>query len=76
MYVSNDLVESEIKKKVIDINVSHFDPFEGLDPQAAALINQRLRDIKHEAELIVKSAIVKAEKLEKKLDIYRKITPD
>jgi cell division septum initiation protein DivIVA len=51
IYVSSEVHEDEVKRKMVNINVSNFDPFDGLDSNVAALIKQRLSDIKHEAEL-------------------------
>jgi len=75
VYAKDSLSETEVKMRMININVSHFDPFDGLSAETAALIKQRLADIKHEAELIITANIMKTEQLEKLVGVYRKLTP-
>jgi len=46
-----EINEETLKKNTVALNIQYFNPFEGFDKEIVDLINERMKDIKHEAEI-------------------------
>lgn len=46
-----EINEETLKKNTVALNIHYFNPFEGIDKEVVELINERMKNIKHEAEI-------------------------
>ncbi len=71
-----EINEETLKKNTVALNIQYFNPFEGFDKEIVELINERMKDIKHEAEIQITAKKMLADMYLHKINLYKKLQPE
>ena len=71
-----EINEETLKKNTVALNIQYFNPFEGFDKEIVELINERMKNIKHEAEIQITAKKMLADMYLHKINLYKKLQPE
>ena len=74
--MGSEINEETLKKNRVALDIHYFNPFEGIDPNTVEMINQRMDDIKHEAEIQITATKLLSDQYLHKINLYKQLAPE